>query len=41
MSTTDKHPGSAGSDASGPTHGGPDDDYTPAQLAAMDRTDEA
>ncbi|MCZ2814788.1 cytochrome bc1 complex Rieske iron-sulfur subunit [Modestobacter sp. VKM Ac-2984] len=40
MTTTDRNPGSAGGDrASGPSHGGPDDEYTPAQLAAMDRTE--
>ena len=39
MSTTDhRQPGSqGGTDEPGPLHGGPDDDYTPEQLAAMDR----
>ena len=41
MSTTDhSRPGSAGgADEAGQLHGGPDDDYTPEQLAAMDRTE--
>jgi ubiquinol-cytochrome c reductase iron-sulfur subunit len=41
VTTTDRsRPGSAGgADVPGPLHGGPDDDYTPAQLAAMDRTE--
>ncbi len=40
MSTTDHRPGSAGgADVPGPLHGGPDDDYDPRQLAAMDRTE--
>ncbi len=41
MSTTDhQRPGSAGgSDEPGPLHGGPDDEYTPEQLAAMDSTE--
>jgi ubiquinol-cytochrome c reductase iron-sulfur subunit len=39
VTTTEHGPGSAGgADAPGPLHGGPDDDYTPQQLAAMDRT---
>ncbi|MEU2350863.1 Rieske 2Fe-2S domain-containing protein [Modestobacter sp. NPDC049651] len=38
MSTTHDRPGSGGgADVPGPLHGGPDDDYTPEQLAAMDR----
>ncbi|MGY1747355.1 cytochrome bc1 complex Rieske iron-sulfur subunit [Blastococcus sp. SYSU D00695] len=38
MTTHDTRPGSAGgADTSGPLHGGPDDDYTPEQLAAMSR----
>jgi ubiquinol-cytochrome c reductase iron-sulfur subunit len=40
VSTTEHRPGSAGgADRPGPLHGGPDDDYTPEQLAAMDRTE--
>ncbi|GAB3351274.1 cytochrome bc1 complex Rieske iron-sulfur subunit [Modestobacter lapidis] len=41
MSTTDhQRPGSAGgSDEAGPAHGGPDEDHTPEQLAAMDRVE--
>ncbi len=41
MSTTEhQRPGSAGgSDEPGPLHGGPDDEYTPEQLAAMDPTE--
>ncbi|WP_051515410.1 ubiquinol-cytochrome c reductase iron-sulfur subunit [Candidatus Blastococcus massiliensis] len=40
MSTQDTRPGSTGgSDTPGPLHGGPDDDYTPEQLAAMSRED--
>ena len=38
MSTHDTRPGSTGgADVPGPIYGGPDDDYTPEQLAAMDR----
>ena len=38
MSTRDSHPGSTGgADTPGPLHSGPDDDYTPEQLAAMSR----
>ena len=38
MTTQDSRPGSAGgADAAGPFHGGPDDDFTPEQLAAMSR----
>ncbi|MBB3082156.1 ubiquinol-cytochrome c reductase iron-sulfur subunit [Geodermatophilus sabuli] len=38
MSTRDSRPGSTGgADVAGPLHGGPDDDYTPEQLAAMPR----
>ena len=37
MTTTDHRPGSTGgADEPGPLHGGPDEDYTPEQLAAMD-----
>jgi ubiquinol-cytochrome c reductase iron-sulfur subunit len=41
VSTTDhSRPGSAGgADEPGQLHGGPDDDYSPEQLAAMDRTE--
>ena len=41
MTTTDhSRPGSAGgADRPGHLHGGPDDDYSPEQLAAMDRTE--
>lgn len=41
MTTTDHSaPGSAGgADEAGQLHGGPDDDYSPEQLAAMDRTE--
>lgn len=40
MSTHDTRPGSTGgADTPGPLHGGPDDDYTPEQLAAMPRED--
>jgi len=40
VTTTDHRPGSeGGTDESGQLHGGPDDDYTPTQLAAMDRTE--
>ena len=41
MSTTDQQrPGSTGgSDEPGPLHGGPDDDYTPEQLEALDRVE--
>jgi ubiquinol-cytochrome c reductase iron-sulfur subunit len=41
VTTTDhSRPGSAGgADEPGQLHGGPDEDYTPAQLAAMDRTE--
>jgi ubiquinol-cytochrome c reductase iron-sulfur subunit len=36
VSTRDMRPGSTGgADVPGPLHGGPDDDYTPEQLAAM------
>ena len=38
MTTHDTRPGSTGgADVPGPLYGGPDDDYTPEQLAAMDR----
>ncbi|WP_104525777.1 cytochrome bc1 complex Rieske iron-sulfur subunit [Blastococcus atacamensis] len=38
MNTHETRPGSAGgSDTPGPLHGGPDEDYTPEQLAAMSR----
>ena len=38
MSTRDTRPGSTGgADVPGPLYGGPDDDYTPEQLAAMSR----
>ena len=38
MTTRDTGPGSTGgADAPGPLYGGPDDDYTPEQLAAMSR----
>ena len=38
MSTRDTRPGSTGGvETPGPLHGGPDDDYTPEQLAAMSR----
>ncbi|WP_448613206.1 cytochrome bc1 complex Rieske iron-sulfur subunit [Modestobacter sp. URMC 112] len=37
MTTTDHRPGSSGgADEPGPLHGGPDEDHTPEQLAAMD-----
>ncbi|MGY1813128.1 cytochrome bc1 complex Rieske iron-sulfur subunit [Blastococcus sp. SYSU D00820] len=40
MTTHDTRPGAAGgADTPGPLHGGPDDDYTPEQLAAMRRED--
>ncbi|SNS07788.1 menaquinol-cytochrome c reductase iron-sulfur subunit precursor [Geodermatophilus saharensis] len=40
MTTHDTRPGSTGgSDTPGPLYGGPDDDYTPEQLAAMPRED--
>ena len=41
MTTTDhSRPGSAGgADEAGQLHGGPDEDYSPEQLAAMDRTE--
>ena len=40
MTTHDTRPGSTGgADVPGPLHGGPDDDYTPEQLAAMRRED--
>lgn len=40
MSAQDTRPGSTGgADTPGPLHGGPDDDYTPEQLAAMPRED--
>ncbi len=40
MTTHDTRPGSTGgADTAGPLHGGPDDDYTPEQLAAMPRED--
>ncbi len=40
MTTQDTRPGSAGgADIPGPHVGGPDDDYTPEQLAAMSRED--
>ena len=38
MSTRESAPGSTGgADVPGPLHGGPDDDYTPEQLATMTR----
>ena len=38
MTTRDMRPGSTGgADVPGPLYGGPDDDYTPEQLAAMNR----
>ena len=38
MTTRDMRPGSTGgADVPGPLYGGPDDDYTPEQLAAMSR----
>jgi ubiquinol-cytochrome c reductase iron-sulfur subunit len=38
VSTRDTRPGSTGgADVPGPLYGGPDDDYTPEQLAAMSR----
>lgn len=38
MTTHDTRPGSTGgADVPGPLYGGPDDDYTPEQLAAMNR----
>ena len=40
MTTHDTRPGSSGgADGPGPLHGGPDEDYTPEQLAAMPRED--
>jgi ubiquinol-cytochrome c reductase iron-sulfur subunit len=40
VTTHDTRPGSTGgADVPGPLHGGPDDDYTPEQLAAMRRED--
>lgn len=40
MTTQHSRPGSTGGeDVPGPLHGGPDDDYTPEQLAAMPRED--
>ena len=40
MTTHDTRPGSTGgADSPGPAHGGPDDDYTAEQLAAMPRED--
>jgi ubiquinol-cytochrome c reductase iron-sulfur subunit len=40
VTTTDHRPGSAGgTDEPGPLHGGPDDDYSPERLAAMDATE--
>ena len=40
MTTHDTRPGSTGgADVPGPLYGGPDDDYTPEQLAAMNRDD--
>ncbi|MET0764299.1 MAG: Rieske 2Fe-2S domain-containing protein [Blastococcus sp.] len=40
MTTHDTRPGSTGgADVPGPLHGGPDDDYTPEQLATMSRVD--
>ena len=40
MTTHDTRPGSTGgANVPGPLHGGPDDDYTPEQLAAMRRED--
>jgi ubiquinol-cytochrome c reductase iron-sulfur subunit len=40
VSTHDTRPGSTGgADVPGPLYGGPDDDYTPEQLAAMSRQD--
>ncbi len=35
----DDRAGSRPDDEAGPLHGGPDDDYTPEQLATMDRED--
>ncbi len=38
MTTHDTRPGSTGgADTPGPLYGGPDDDYTPEQLAALRR----
>ncbi len=38
MTTRESAPGSTGgADVPGPLHGGPDDDYTPEQLATMSR----
>jgi ubiquinol-cytochrome c reductase iron-sulfur subunit len=40
VTTTDHRPGSTGgAEEAGHLHGGPDDDYSPQQLAAMDRTE--
>jgi ubiquinol-cytochrome c reductase iron-sulfur subunit len=40
VTTTEQRPGSAGgADEPGPLHGGPDEDYTPEQLEAMDRVE--
>ena len=40
MTAREERPGSTGgSSTPGPLHGGPDDDYTPEQLAAMSRED--
>ncbi|MGY1748010.1 cytochrome bc1 complex Rieske iron-sulfur subunit [Modestobacter sp. SYSU DS0511] len=40
MSTTHTGPGAAGGDdTAGPAHGGPDDEYSPERLSAMDRTE--
>ncbi|MEX5720267.1 cytochrome bc1 complex Rieske iron-sulfur subunit [Geodermatophilus maliterrae] len=40
MTTHDSRPGSTGgADTPGPLHGGPDDDYTPEQLATISRED--
>jgi ubiquinol-cytochrome c reductase iron-sulfur subunit len=40
VNTRDTRPGSTGgADVPGPLYGGPDDDYTPEQLAAMSRED--
>jgi ubiquinol-cytochrome c reductase iron-sulfur subunit len=40
VSTRESAPGSTGgADVPGPLHGGPDDDYTPEQLATMSRED--
>jgi len=39
VTTTDRPGSTGGSAEAGQLHGGPDDDYTPEQLAAMDRTD--